>query len=114
MFKIAVNECKDYWKKASKNKNVSLYNEDGSPIETADNAQSVEEMFEAAELKVAVNQEIAALAPEFRDVVLLRGIYGLSYEEIASVTGADIGTVKSRLHRGREKVREALKARNLL
>ncbi len=114
LFRIAINECKDYWKKASKKKNVSLYDEDGNPLEVADHSANPEEMTEANELKLAVNQEIYALSPEYRDVVLLRGIYGLSYEEIASVTGVDIGTVKSRLHRGREKVREALKLRNLL
>lgn len=114
LFRIAINECKDYWKKASKKKNVSLYGEDGEPLEVADQGSDPAVINEAAELKIAVNQEIYVLAPEYRDVLLLRGIYGLSYEEIASVTGVDIGTVKSRLHRGREKVKEALKLRNLL
>lgn len=114
LFRIAINECKDYWKKASKKKDVSLYGEDGAPLEVEDSSADPAAVSEALELKLAVNQEIYALAPEYRDVLLLRGIYGFSYEEIANATGADIGTVKSRLHRGREKVREALVLRNLL
>ncbi len=114
LFRIAVNECKDFWKKAARKKNIPLYNEDGSPVEVEYQGVSPEKAAEEAELRLAVNQEINALSAELRDCVLLRGVYGLSYEEIAAVTGADIGTVKSRLYRGREKVRQNLKERNLL
>jgi RNA polymerase sigma-70 factor (ECF subfamily) len=51
---------------------------------------------------------LAALAPEFRAAVVLCDIEGLSYEEIATVLGIKIGTVRSRIHRGRAQLRTAL------
>lgn len=49
-----------------------------------------------------------ALAPEFRAAVVLCDIEGLSYEEIADVLGVKLGTVRSRIHRGRAQLRAAL------
>ena len=53
---------------------------------------------------------IAALPPEFREVVILREMEDLSYREIADITGAPIGTVMSRLARARAMLRETAKA----
>ena len=55
-----------------------------------------------------VNQAIAALAPGFREVIVLRELEELSYEEIARVAGIPIGTVMSRLSRARAMLRAAL------
>ena len=51
---------------------------------------------------------LAALAPEFRAAVVLCDIEGLTYEEIASVLDTKLGTVRSRIHRGRAQLRAAL------
>jgi RNA polymerase sigma factor (sigma-70 family) len=55
-----------------------------------------------------VEAALAALAPEFRAAVVLCDIEGLSYEEIADVLGVKMGTVRSRIHRGRAQLRRAL------
>jgi len=55
-----------------------------------------------------VQRALDSLAPEFRAAVVLCDIEGLSYEEIADVLGIKLGTVRSRIHRGRSHLREAL------
>ena len=55
-----------------------------------------------------VEQALSELNPEFRDAVLLADVDGLSYEEVAEVLGLKLGTVRSRIHRGRERLRRAL------
>ena len=51
---------------------------------------------------------IDALAPDFRAAVVLCDIEGLTYEEISEVLGIKLGTVRSRIHRGRAQLRQAL------
>ena len=58
-----------------------------------------------------VQRALDSLAPEFRAAVVLCDIEGLSYEEIADVLGIKLGTVRSRIHRGRAHLREALQHR---
>jgi RNA polymerase sigma-70 factor (ECF subfamily) len=55
-----------------------------------------------------VQAALDALAPDFRVAVVLCDIEGLSYEEIAATLGIKLGTVRSRIHRGRVQLREAL------
>jgi RNA polymerase sigma factor (sigma-70 family) len=55
-----------------------------------------------------IEAALAALAPDFRAAVVLCDIEGLSYEEIAEILGAKLGTVRSRIHRGRAQLRAAL------
>jgi len=56
----------------------------------------------------SVRQALDRLSPEFREVIVLRELEGLSYKEISDVTGAPVGTVMSRLARARGRLREAL------
>jgi RNA polymerase sigma factor (sigma-70 family) len=55
-----------------------------------------------------VEQALASLPPEFRAAVVLCDVEGLSYQEIADILDAKLGTVRSRIHRGRSMLREAL------
>lgn len=55
-----------------------------------------------------VETALASLSPEFRAAVVLCDVEGLSYEEIADVLGLKMGTVRSRIHRGRAMLRSAL------
>lgn len=59
-----------------------------------------------------VQAALDELPPEFRAAVVLCDIEGLSYEEIAATLGIKLGTVRSRIHRGRAQLRAALEHRN--
>jgi RNA polymerase sigma factor (sigma-70 family) len=73
-----------------------------SPVATPD-AAYLNGMFDAD-----VESALAALPPEFRAAVVLCDVEGLSYEEIADVLEVKMGTVRSRIHRGRSMLRKAL------
>ena len=55
-----------------------------------------------------IERALATLPPDFRAAVVLCDVEGLSYEEIAEIMGAKLGTVRSRIHRGRTMLRKAL------
>src|SRR3954471_367847 len=55
-----------------------------------------------------IERALATLPPDFRAAVVLCDVEGLSYEEIADILGAKLGTVRSRIHRGRAMLRTAL------
>jgi RNA polymerase sigma factor (sigma-70 family) len=55
-----------------------------------------------------VERALATLPPDFRAAVVLCDVEGLTYEEIAEILGAKLGTVRSRIHRGRAQLRAAL------
>ena len=72
---------------------------------------SPERVWSDATLDADVEAALASLPDEFRVAVVLCDIEGLSYEEIADVLGVKLGTVRSRIHRGRKQVRVALEHR---
>lgn len=67
-----------------------------------------ERHFEMSNLDLDIQAALADLAPEYRAAVVLRDIEDLSYEEIADVLGISLGTVRSRIHRGRARLRASL------
>lgn len=71
-----------------------------------------EALMAAAALDPDVQAALAALRPEFRVAVVLCDVEGLNYEEIAETLGIKLGTVRSRIHRGRAQLRAALAHRD--
>jgi RNA polymerase sigma factor (sigma-70 family) len=71
-------------------------------------APSPEQVYADTHLDPQVQAALDALSPEFRVAVVLCDIEGLTYEEIAATLGIKLGTVRSRIHRGRVQLREAL------
>ena len=74
-----------------------------------DEAPDPEQRLVGAEDAARVRAAVEDLPPEFREVILLREVEGLSYKEIAEVIRAPIGTVMSRIARGRERLLAALR-----
>ncbi len=69
------------------------------------------QVYDDTHLDADIQAALDALAPEFRAAVVLCDIEGLSYEEIAATLGVKLGTVRSRIHRGRAQLRDALEHR---
>lgn len=68
-----------------------------------------EEIYHDARLDADLQSALDSLAPEYRAAVVLCDIEGLSYEEIGATLGVKLGTVRSRIHRGRQALREHLR-----
>ena len=116
IYRIAVNTCKNRLKSFQyrlKKKFVHLNNtaaaKNNPGVEIADESSSPEIELGRKEKSRLIQTAINSLPTEKKAVVVLRDIEGLSYEEISSVTGFNLGTVKSKLARARQDLREKLK-----
>ncbi len=117
LFRIAVNHSRNrfrWWKRRKRDKTVSLDSVFGTgemPIhETiADNSESPEESAMFREREIALTNALIALPAIFHEAIVLCDIEGMSYEDIAAALDVNIGTVKSRISRGREELRRKLK-----
>jgi RNA polymerase sigma-70 factor, ECF subfamily len=101
LYRIAVNKCRDHLRKM-KIRNIFI------PIKEA----GVEPVYPAGEIKEEkeiVRNAISKLPDKLRMPLLLKDIEGFSYQEIADFIQCEIGTVKSRIFRARENLREILK-----
>ena len=119
MLRIATNTCYDALRARKRRPAISLDvetedEEDSAPLQIADTAESPDDFALRRELAVAIQQGLAVLPDEQRIVLILSDIQGLAYEEIAQITNSNLGTVKSRLSRGRARLRQVLKAGELL
>lgn len=111
LYRIMVNIHIDTVRKNSRIRTVSFEQdrgEMGSTWEFPDN--SSQESLENGELGEPFQLALKAMTPEFRTAVVLADIDGMSYEEIAVLMDTSVGTVRSRIHRGRKQIREYLQA----
>ena len=113
LYRVTVNACLDFVRRSGRAAAESLVRQDADGEEyeylPADVEQTPERQSERAELRETLRRSILRLSDEHRAVILLRDVNGLSYEEIAAVLSCSVGTVKSRINRAREKLREILK-----
>lgn len=84
--------------------------DDARPFDVPSNEPSAEEQMASRADQTLVQDALAELPPVFREAIVLRELEGLSYQEIAAVTGTPVGTVMSRLARARDQLRERLRA----
>ena len=114
LLKIAHNACLDHLRRHHPQLEPLSGDDDESPGPLAfladSSAEPPDAAQERADLRRALERAIAALRPEYREVILLRHQEDLAYEEIAEITGLPLGTVKTHLHRARRALAEALRA----
>ena len=107
IYRIAINTAKNYF--SNKSRGAETYNEDLLDNALSDmslNSDNPETLLVAEEMKDAINQAFQNLPDEIRSTLSLREYDGLSYEEIAKVQNCPIGTVRSRIFKGRELINE--------
>ncbi len=78
------------------------------PVNTTGQVSRPDEMAEGLEMEALLQEAIRSLEEDHRLILVLRDIQGVSYDEIQEITGLALGTVKSRLHRARLALKEAM------
>jgi RNA polymerase sigma-70 factor (ECF subfamily) len=115
IYRVAVNLCKNRGKYLSRRHSGSEDEldelADRAPLAEAKGVTSGElsgpdQVVQGYQVEAIVRRCILELETEFREVLILRDVEELSYEEIGEITGLPEGTVKSRLHRGRAMLKE--------
>ncbi len=96
--RIAVNTCLDALRSRRETENI----DDRLDLASEDTPETE---LEKSRLRQEVRKALAALPPDMRSVVVLRDVEGYSYEEVAEMLRLNIGTVRSRLSRAREKLK---------
>ena len=106
--RIVSNLCLDFMRSRNRRPTVSLSmeDEDGEDVQLdiADTSQSPEQLLERSLTRESVRRGLQSLPEDYREILLLREIQGLSYDEIAAALDIEVGTVKSRIFRGRKKL----------
>ncbi|MDD4439961.1 MAG: sigma-70 family RNA polymerase sigma factor [Tissierellia bacterium] len=113
MYRIVVNTCIDF--KRRKNINVVSIDEtidlgSGREIqrEIPDESNNPDALIERNYSTQLVNDAINMLEDDFKTIIILRDIKGFTYDEISEILTCNLGTVKSRLSRGRKRLKELL------
>jgi RNA polymerase sigma-70 factor (ECF subfamily) len=110
LYRLASNACVDLLRRESRHKAAagpSLNDEDFN-LDLADDTPSPHALAERAELRDQIEAGLSTLPPDYRQVLVLREMHQLSYDEIAQTLDLDLGTVKSRISRGRKQLRKFL------
>ena len=117
LFRIAINESRNrfrWWKRRRRDVTISidacLGDSDMTLADTlADRSISPEDAALAREREYAIKAALIEIPDVYREAIILCDIEGMSYEETAAALGVGLGTVKSRISRGREELRRRLK-----
>lgn len=110
LYRLASNASVDLLRREGRHRSsagLSL-DDEALSLEPADSAPTPQEAVERAELRERIEEGLRALSPEYRQVLILREMHQLSYEEIGQALSLDLGTVKSRISRGRKRLQKFL------
>ena len=111
MHRIAVNVIKSHLLRRSRRSAAApLPEHDGTGQSRVEGCASGEDLESAVVRRQAIDMALAELPVEQRLLIVLRDVQGLEYHEIATLTGLPIGTVESRIFRGRQRLRPMLEA----
>lgn len=109
IYRVTMNTCLDELRKKKNKQTTSLDGLLDTGWSPSDDYDTPEHHAIEDERKKAIRGAIAELPEDMRSVIVLRDIEGFSYDEIAVMLGINVGTIKSRISRGREKLREKIR-----
>jgi RNA polymerase sigma factor (sigma-70 family) len=114
LLRIVLNRVYDELRKSQRHPSDSLEtmgaDEDAPVLQIPTSDPGPEEAALSAELMACIEAGLLVLPPDQRAAIVLVDVQGMSYEETAEATGASLGTVKSRVSRGRQAMRDYLSA----
>ena len=108
LYRLASNACVDLIRRGGKRQAAVSLDDEGLNLDLPASVPSPQEEAERRELREQIEEGLRLLPPDYRAALVLREIQQLRYDEIGEVLGLDIGTVKSRISRGRKKLRAFL------
>lgn len=111
IYRIADNACKDALRRSGSRRTISLDQQDEEEqyqLEIPDLRYNPESVYDRAAMREAIVDGISALPENLREILILRDVNGLTYEQIGECLDLEMGTVKSRIARSREKLRSFL------
>ncbi len=110
LYRLASNACVDLLRREGRHRAAAgpSLNDEELDLAAADPAPTPQEAAERAELRQQIEAGLQQLSLEYRQVLVLREMHQLSYEEIGQTLNLDPGTVKSRISRGRKRLRKIL------
>ena len=110
LYRLASNACVDLLRREGRHRAAAgpSLNDEELDLAAADPAPTPQEAAERAELRQQIEAGLQQLSLEYRQVLVLREMHQLSYEEIGQTFNLDPGTVKSRISRGRKRLRKIL------
>ena len=108
LYRLASNACVDLLRREGKRQAAVSLDDEDLNLDLPASVPSPQEEAERRELREEIEAGLRALPPEYRAVLVLREMQQLRYDEISQVLGLDVGTVKSRISRGRKKLRAFL------
>ena len=117
LFRITANACRDELRKRQRRRSISMDEMiAASPanVPVADSTYSPEEAVQRNEVQRQVQECLSELSDDHRLILVMREIQGFSYDEIADVLQCSLGTVKSRISRARNALKERLKRKGEL
>lgn len=115
LLRIAANQSRDELRRRKRRETgISLdspYDDpDAAPLDPPDRSESQAARIERLEFSREIETLLERLPFDQRQAVILVDVYDFTYEEVAGLSNANLGTVKSRVHRGRERLRSLLSA----
>ena len=110
LYRLASNACVDLLRREGRHQTAAgpSLNDEEVNIDVADTAATPHEAAEQQELRELIEAGLQALSPDHRQVLILREMHQLRYDEIAQSLDIDVGTVKSRISRARKQLRNFL------